>query len=142
MAIFRVDPFNGIDTIARRMNTLAKEMDKGLTFETGGFYPRVDIKENEEKFFLQMEIPGVEKEDISMTVTDKNTLEITGEKKGIQTEDKTIRSERGFGKFKCEFILAENVDTESVEAEYKNGVLYVSMTKKQPVKKNIEIKVQ
>lgn len=142
MAIFKVDPFNGIDTIAKRMNTLAREFEKGVVFETGAFNPRVDIREEEEKFHLFVELPGVDREDISMLVTDENSLEISGEKKAPEGEFKNVRSERGFGKFKREFILPENVDPESISAEFKNGVLTVGITKVQPVKKEIKIEVK
>jgi HSP20 family protein len=142
MSIFKVDPFNGIDTIARRMNTIAREFDNGVEFETRGFSPRVDIRETEEQFRLFLELPGVDKENISMLVTDDNTLEIKGEKPSPEGEAKIVRSERGFGEFKREFILPENVDAESINAEFKNGVLSVEINKVQPVKKEIKIEVK
>jgi len=142
MAIFRVDPFNSLDTIAKKMNNFAKEFENGVVFETGGFNPKVDIREGEEQFHLFIELPGIEKENISMLVTDDNSLEIKGEKKLPEGESKIVRTERGFGKFKREFILPENVDPETINAEFKNGVLAVTINKITPVKREIKIEVK
>jgi HSP20 family protein len=122
------------------MNEFFGEPDKGFTFEFGEFSPRIDIQEDEKSMYLDVELPGVNKEDVKISVTDENHLVIKGEKRreGYENEEKEgvnfLRVERRFGEFQRSFLLPENVNMESVNAKYDNGVLHIKLEKKEPEK--------
>jgi len=108
------------------------------------FYPRIDISENKNRIDVTAEIPGVKKENIKITLQD-NILTIEGEKKkeNEQKENNYFRSERMFGSFKRSFTLPKEVDSESVEAKFEDGMLHIQMKTTAPKVKNeklIELK--
>ena len=108
------------------------------------FYPRIDISEDKNNFNVSAEIPGVKKENIKITLQD-NILTIEGEKKKEteQKEKNFYRSERMFGSFKRSFTLPEEVDSDSVEAKFEDGMLHIQMKKLIPKVKSeklIELK--
>ena len=107
------------------------------------FTPRVNIKENDDLVSLTFEVPGMDKGDIKIVVED-NILTVSGERKlaGEQSEDNFIRSEIRSGSFSRGFTLPDTVDAEKVTADYKNGLLEVTLPKKEEKKpRQIEVKV-
>ena len=112
-------------------------------YNEGRLSPSVDVYEKDDKYVIDAEIPGLSKEEIKIDVKD-GSLIISGEKKyENKSEDENyIRVERRYGKFERRFNLPENVNVESVSANYKNGVLEVSLPKKEEAKpKQIDVKV-
>ena len=106
------------------------------------YLPALDIYEDEDKIVIEADIPGVKKEDIKISVED-NILTIKAEKKKEKkAEEKDIVYEEiAYGLYAREIDLPHTVDTEKIEAEYKDGVLKISLPKKEEVKpKQIEIK--
>ena len=106
--------------------------------------PAVNLEETEDSFKLSAELPGIAKEDISISL-ENNVLCIKGEKKSETEEDNESfhRTERSYGKFQRAFELPGIVDRNKIEANYKDGVLSVSVPKAEEAKpKQIEIKVK
>ncbi len=109
------------------------------------YYPHIDISDDEKNIYVEAEIPGVKKEDIKITLQD-NILTISGDKKKEKEEnDKKnfFRSERVYGSFTRSFTLPDEIDPDSVEAKFDNGILNVTIQKAQPKKateKFIEVK--
>ena len=93
--------------------------------------PRVDIREEKDAVIVTAELPGVEKDDLSVELED-GVLTVTGEKKTGDTIDDNgfYRSERVYGSFKRSFKVPTSVDAESISADYTNGVLRVNLPKK------------
>lgn len=111
---------------------------------TKGFAPRIDVIENEKAYLLSAELPGVEEKDIHLAVKD-GLLTISAEKKSHieKSENGKHYSERVYGKFERSLSLGENTNEEGIEANFKNGVLNVTIPKKEkivPAEKKIEIK--
>lgn len=108
------------------------------------YYPPVDIKENDEKYFLDAELPGMNDADLSMDFYN-NTLTIKGKKKS-ETESKDegyTCIERSYGSFRRDIPFDNEVDQENIKAELKNGVLHVELAKKEKGKeqhRKIQIK--
>ena len=103
--------------------------------------PRVDVTEKENAFVLHAELPGLSREDISVTVKD-NLLTIEGEKRrSAEDEDNgSYRSERTYGKFSRTFKLSTNVNAEGISAVHKDGVLSLTLAKAEAAKpKEIEV---
>ena len=100
------------------------------------YYPHIDISDDENNIYVEAEIPGVKKEDIKITLQD-NILTISGEKKNTKEEkDKKnfFRSERVYGSFTRGFTLPEDINPDTVEAKFENGILNISIQKAQPKK--------
>jgi HSP20 family protein len=99
------------------------------------------IWEADEKFHIEVDAPGVSKEDVELTF-DKGTLQITLERKAPEGERTNWHNERGYGKISRSVSLPDTVDPETISAELVSGVLHVTITKlpvAQP--KKIDVKV-
>jgi HSP20 family protein len=105
--------------------------------------PAFDITETEKEYTITGEIAGIEAKDLDVTLSD-GTLIIQGEKKREQEEkDEHIhRIEREYGSFHRGFRLPENVKTEALKANYKDGVLKITLPKTGVKTKKIEVKEQ
>jgi len=93
--------------------------------------PAVDVRDEKEGFVIKAELPGVEKEDLKVEVSD-GVLTLSGTKKqeAVSEEEGVYRAERSYGEFKRAFALPDAVDAEKIDAQYRNGVLTVTLPKK------------
>ncbi|HEY6306600.1 MAG TPA: Hsp20/alpha crystallin family protein [Candidatus Angelobacter sp.] len=109
--------------------------------EFGTFAPPVDVYEDEHNLVLKIEAPGVNEEDLHVSV-ENNTLTVSGERKleNEEKEENFHRIERRYGSFTRTFRLPNTVDPEKVEAGYDKGVLKVTLAKRAEAKpKQIKI---
>lgn len=107
-----------------------------------GEYPAVNLWEDDDAFFLETELPGLELQDLELFVTGQTQFTIKGERKPPAI-DKGIahRQERGFGKFTRTLTLPFPVDENAVEARLENGVLKVRLPKHEAAKpRKIQVK--
>jgi HSP20 family protein len=106
--------------------------------------PSVDILEKEGNIVLRAELPGMNEKEIELKV-EGDTLILKGERK-MESEDKKSdyhRIERSYGSFTRSFRLPDTVDSEKIDADYKTGVLTITIPKKPEVKpREIPVKVQ
>jgi len=141
MAIVRwLDPFRDLTSIQERMNQIFEDAlsrsrgrDEGL--RTGMWTPAVDIYEKNDSVVVKAEIPGVEKDQISVEVKD-GILTLRGERKFERDvkEESYHRIERSYGTFLRSFSLPVSVDQEKVKATFRDGVLEVELPKKEQAK--------
>jgi len=113
------------------------------TLTLADWAPSVDIAESDEEFLIKVELPEVNKEDVSVVAND-GVLTLRGERKSDKEEKtkKFHRVERSYGSFARTFTLPDNVDPEKIEATYKNGMLYLHLAKVEAARpKSIEIQV-
>lgn len=138
MSIYRIDPMRGFETLVRRANQFANDVEQrvangvpALTIEKNTFTPRVDIQEKEEKYLMNIELAGVKKEDVKVTILDDGSLSIKGVKSKtvVESGSNYLRNERLFGEFERQFILPENADMNSIQASFSNGVLELMINK-------------
>lgn len=139
MAFVRFNPMWEFDNLTKEFDKMVKTVTNPETrprVEFGGFKPRVDIQEDEKSIYFEVEIPGVRKDDVKVSVGEDNILTIKGEKRFEKKDDiKTCcKSERTYGDFERSFQLPELVSAEKIEAKYENGMLYLSVPKLEPVK--------
>lgn len=104
--------------------------------------PKVDVKEDKDKYTVFVDVPGVDTDDIDIEM-DGHTLTIRGERK-IEKEEKSddyFRMERSVGKFCRQFVLPDTIDSDKIQAQTKKGVLTITLPKiiEQKLKK-IQIK--
>jgi len=116
------------------------------SMETGlaAISPAVDIEENEKEFVLTAELPGTKKDDVKVNLKE-NMLSISGEKsQEKKIDEKNYRlNERMFGKFERSFRLPDSTDQEHISAEFKHGILTVTIPKlKESLAKQVEINVK
>lgn len=128
------------------VNTLFNDIFNGVYRDIPSrstFSPRIDIIESEKEFKLYADLPGMGKEDVSISV-ENGVITISGEKKHSEAEDNYYRYyERREGSFERRFNLPDEVDAESVAAEMKHGELVISIQKQEKaLPKKIEIDVK
>jgi len=128
MLLTSYNPFRDIRDIESLMfgdRALAKVQDSVATFS-----PQVNTREGEFAYHVDVDLPGVKKEDIKIDVKD-NMLIINGERsfKDEVKEEDYYKVETSFGKFARSFTLPDNVDIENIDASTDNGVLEVVIPK-------------
>ena len=138
MLLTKFDPFKQLKEIEKNLYTQDGN-NEGVT----AFVPTVNTREGEFAYHVDVDLPGVKKEDIKVDLN-KGILTISGERKTkeeVKQED-YYKIETYFGKFSRSFTLPDNVDIENIEAKSDNGVLEIVIPKlKDDVsKKSIEIK--
>ena len=106
--------------------------------------PTVDVEERDNEFVVSLDIPGVDKKDVSVT-HENNILTIKGERKVERSEDEGTyhRTERCYGSFHRSFKLPRTVDSSKIRAKHKEGVLTVTLPKaEEAMEREIEIEVK
>ncbi len=134
------DPFKEFNQMVNRYAVPADGQDKQ---GAKAWVPSVDIQESGTQYLVQTELPGVEKEDVSVTV-EESVLTIKGEKKMQEAseDEQWHRVESTYGKFERRFSLPDEIDVDAVEANYKDGVLRLTIPKTEKAKpKMIDVKV-
>ena len=134
------DPFGDIDTL---FNTLMRPV-YGAPERGNALVPAVDITETDHAYLVRAELPGVRKEDLQITIND-GVLTINAETRQ-QSEEKAngrvIRQERRYGKFVRSMHLGNDVDEGKVSADYKDGVLALTLPKTEEVQpRRIEVNI-
>src|SRR2546423_10668820 len=108
----------------------------------GAWTPNVDIYENKDEIILEAELPGMNREDFELTI-ENNVLTLRGERR-FEKKDETDnyhRVERAYGSFTRSFTLPNTVTAEGANADYRNGVLSVTLPKREDTKaRRIEVK--
>ncbi|MFO7846162.1 MAG: Hsp20/alpha crystallin family protein [Balneolaceae bacterium] len=110
--------------------------------QTSTFTPNINISETDDIVSIEVDIPGMKKEDIQLDI-ENGALTVRGERKNKREEDgRTFhRVETQYGTFERSFQLPDHVDEESVEATYNDGILQIDMKKKEEkLRKQIAIK--
>ena len=148
MGLIRWDPFREMSSLQERMNRLMADFRTRSPFgeeemAQGAWIPAVDIYETKESIVLNVELPGVTKEDISLEVKD-STLTIKGEKKLEKDvkEENFHRMERTYGSFTRAFTLPSTVQQDRVKAKFRDGILEIMIAKAEEAKpKQIKVDV-
>ncbi|NIW24858.1 MAG: Hsp20 family protein [Gammaproteobacteria bacterium] len=134
MNTIRYNPWSLVDRLHRDVDRLfparllAEHEDE--TSELGNWRPAVDIKEEENRFLIRADVPGVDASNLEITMDD-GALTIHGHRETTAEEERQgwHRTERLSGRFYRRFSLPEAADAESIEADYKDGVLEISIPK-------------
>lgn len=130
MLLTRYDPLKELRTLEERINAVfSSDMNKEVL---SNFTPSVNTREGEYAYHIDVDLPGVKKEDISVKV-ENNVLTLKGERKSkeeVKKED-YYKMESSFGSFIRSFTLPDNIDAENIHAENKDGVLEITLPKKE-----------
>ncbi len=156
MSLIRWTPTRDLPTFPSDVMNMQREINRmfdsffrgGLaeddTFAASDWTPAVDIAEHENEYFVKLELPGVSKDDVKITMQD-NILTVRGEKKK-ERENKGSgfhRVERSYGAFQRNFTLPSTVKADKIDASYADGILTIILPKAEEAKpKQIEVKVK
>jgi HSP20 family protein len=139
------EPFRGASTLQEQINRVFNNVLERGTEESNltSWAPAVDIFETEHELVVKADLPDVDAKDLDIRV-ENNILSIRGERKFEKkvSEDKYLRVERAYGSFSRSFSLANTVNSEAIKADYSNGVLTLTIPKREEAKpKQIKINV-
>src|SRR5712664_1940501 len=143
--LIRFEPFRGASTLQDQLNRVFNEMFE-RTGEEGSltaWAPAVDIYETEHELVVKADLPDIDPKDLDIRV-ENNILTIRGERKfeSKVSQDKYLRVERTYGSFSRSFSLANTVNSEAIKADYQNGVLTLTVPKREEAKpKQIKVNV-
>lgn len=142
-------PFDSVAVLQNRLNSIFSDFAGGNgevqneTLGAGSFVPPVDIYEDGHKLVLRLEVPGIPQEDLQIHM-ENQTLTIKGERKFVQDEkeENFHRIEHRYGSFVRSFSLPATIETDSAQANCENGVLSVTLAKKEAAKpKQVKIAI-
>ncbi|HXH67640.1 MAG TPA: Hsp20/alpha crystallin family protein [Candidatus Limnocylindrales bacterium] len=144
-SISRFEPFR-TNSLQNQISRLFNEAFERSSDESSitAWAPAVDIFETEHELVVKADLPDIKPEEIDVRV-ENNILTIRGERKFEKKVDQSnyLRVERTFGSFSRSFSLANTVNSEAIKAEYKNGVLTLTVPKREEAKpKQIKVNVE
>lgn len=100
---------------------------------------KTDIKEKGDKYIIEIDLPGYEKENLSITL-ENGYLEISASVAKEDKEEKYVRQERYYGECSRNFFVGEDISEEDIRAEFKNGILKIEIPKKDETKQIPKVK--
>jgi HSP20 family protein len=141
----RFEPFRGVTTLQDQINRLFNDVfeRQGEGSNLTSWAPAVDIFETEHELVVKADLPDIDPKQLDIRV-ENNILTIRGERKfeSKVSEDKYLRVERAYGSFSRSFSLANTVNSEAIKADYHNGVLTLTIPKREEAKpKQIKVNV-
>jgi HSP20 family protein len=144
-ALNRWEPFRGAATLQEQVNRLFGNVleHSGEESNLTSWAPAVDIYETEHELVVKADLPEVDPKELDIRV-ENNLLTIRGERKFEKkvSEDHYLRIERAYGSFSRSFSLANTVDADAIKADYQNGVLTLTIPKREEAKpKQIKVNV-
>ena len=134
MRITRYDPFNALACwqrdIGRAFGDRLRAVNDDFAAGECNWTPATDIREVENGYVLRADLPGVQRDDVEITM-DGNVLTISGKREVAETSEdsKVLRSERFSGSFYRRLRLPATIDRDGISATYENGVLEVNLPK-------------
>jgi HSP20 family protein len=146
MNIVKYDPFRELRSLQEEMNRLfnlgVSRSEGSEDIVRGAWSPSVDIFENQDKIILEAELAGMKPEEVDISI-ENNVITLKGERKFEKTEDNDNyhRVERSYGSFVRSFTLPRTVVSDEAEANFENGILSITLPKREEAKaRKIEIK--
>jgi HSP20 family protein len=141
----RFEPFYGASTLQDQLNRVFNDVLERAGDESNltSWAPAVDIFETEHELVVKADLPDVDLKDLDIRV-ENNILTIRGERKFEKqvSEDQYLRVERAYGSFRRSLSLANTVNAEAIKADYQNGVLTLTIPKREEAKpKQIKVNV-
>ncbi len=139
MALVRWEPFSEIDSLQKEMNPMFDSLASRTTDWLGSaFVPAAEMEETPEAIHLKLEVPGMDAKDIDIQVS-AEAVSISGERKEeSKTEEKGMtRSEFRYGSFRRVIPLPARVQNTNVNAEYKDGILNLTLPKAEEEKNKV-----
>ncbi len=140
------DPLDRFFDIREDFDNVMRDFLRGFggPLSSREVFPVADVKEDEDKYTVTVEVPGIDKKNLKITMKDSSLL-VEGAKKEESKEEgeSYLRVERSYGNFRRVFNFDSQLDSKKVNAEFKDGILTVTLPKTEKEKpKEIEVKVK
>lgn len=147
MTLVRYRPNRELDNLVPRtfsqfLDSVFDDMVTGTRPIEGNFLPGIDVRETDRAFEIEVSLPGIKKEDIKIDLEDR-TLTVSGERKSTREEDnvKYHLVESRYGSFSRTLTLPNNINRETIDADFTDGILRITIEKSQnAMTKQIQIK--
>ena len=139
-----MSPFRGFSTLQDQINRVFNDAFERRESNLTSWAPAVDIYETENELVVKADLPDIDPKDLDIRA-ENNILTIRGERKFERNvnEENYLRVERAYGTFSRSFVLSNTVNTESIKAEYQNGVLTLHVPKREEAKpRQIKVNVE
>jgi HSP20 family protein len=142
-------PLEGVEVLQNRLNSIFNDFANSTgqlqneSLSAGNFIPPVDIYEDANRLVLELEVPGIQQEELQINL-ENQTLTVQGERKFVndEKEENFHRIERRYGSFVRSFTLPATIETDSAQANYENGVVSITLPKKEAAKpKQVKIEI-
>jgi HSP20 family protein len=131
--LLRYNPWQEVNTIHRQLDSLVEDLHTSM-LKT----PAAELQETEHALHLKLELPGVEAKDVDIEVTEDLVKVVAERKSETKTENNgETRSEFYYGKFQRVIPLKARIENTNVKAEYKDGILSLTLRKAEQEKKKI-----
>jgi HSP20 family protein len=138
------------ETVAERLGDIFTEFSKSVgvaspkTADPAQVKIRIDVGEDETNIYAFVELPGIAKEDVSVTMSEDGVLTVSGVKRKLYDDRlKVVRGERAYGEFSREIPIKREVQTENISATFRDGVLTVTLPKLESARaKTVNINIQ
>ncbi len=130
MTLIKYEHFNELENFDDKIQSLLNTFPDFYSEYDESFYPKIDISEDEKNIYVDSELPGIKKDDIKITLND-NILTISGEKKSERKEKDLsfYRTERIYGSFSRSFTIPGEINPDTVDAKFEDGILKVVVGK-------------
>ncbi len=117
---------NHLDEINKKFGIFAKSLFDGKINN----YPAMNIYERDSDYLIELEIIGINQNDMEVSISDNRILSISGNKPDFnRTDSKVLREERFVGKFQREIVLPNDIDSASIDVKNENGILKITVLK-------------
>ena len=147
MLVKQYAPFNdirkGFDIVNAIINSVEDHKTEETTQNLVDFVPKINMRETENEYIIEVELPGVHKENVDIQM-DANLLTISGERtiKEDVNEEEYRKVESSYGKFSRAFTLPKRIDTSKIEASFELGILEIMVPKKELVDTSTKIEIK
>lgn len=138
MVLVRWQPFSEMQNLRRQMDKMFEELGQVNADLTQTWTPAIELQDTNESLILRAEIPGIEGKDLDVHVT-REAVSIAGETRQERKTDERgyFRSEFRYGKFQRIIPLPVPIQNDQVQAEFKNGILTLTLPKVEEVKQKV-----
>jgi HSP20 family protein len=135
----RWDPFAEMAQLNEALRRYLDSWDREFPMELdGGFTPLCDLEEGDDAYELEVELPGIERDDVDVEVTGRR-VRVAGERREQERAGVLRRRARGTGRFACEVMLPGDVDPDGARASLRDGVLTIHLPKAESPRRRIAL---
>ena len=138
MALIHWQPYSGMNSLQRDLNRLFDALEPMESESTQQFVPLIEMSETEDTIYLQVEVPGMDANDLDVRVT-KEAVAIYGDRQPSYLQNGMARSEFRYGKFSRVIPLPTIVNNSAVKGNYQNGIMTLELPKLKEENKPIKV---
>lgn len=140
---------NAAETVAERLGEFFNDVNKNMNVDVDmkakpSVKSRVDVAEDDNNVYVYAELPGIAKEDVAVTISEERVLTIKATKRRLYDDaTRIVRGERAFGEYTRNVTIEQEIQTDSIAATFRDGVLTITLPKPETSRpKTVNINIQ